>query len=190
MSLRLARRSDDARYPPDRSIYLLVIPVDTSRRLTHRWRALFALVASVLASAALFGFAAFPALAAPRDGASSMMGVGPFGVAKPSADLRIKPVGVRGAGGKVSYTFRVSNAGPDTVTFDVATTTYARPTGTDHDIQSDGSSAHTLSDGQQVDVTVTCDTEHVCASAVAWIERVNGTDPNRSNNLAYVHTLQ
>jgi hypothetical protein len=168
------------------SIWLLVIPVHTSRRLTLRQRAALALAVAVLACAALLGIADYPVFASPRESAGGMMKVSGLGVRQPSADLRIRPVGVRGTGGRVTYTFRVSNAGPDTVTFEVATTTYARPIGTDQDIPHDGSSEYTLSGGQHVDVPVTCESDHICAGAVAWIDRLNGIDPNSSNNLAYV----
>jgi hypothetical protein len=171
---------------------MLVIPVHTSRRLTVPQRAVLAFAIAAFACVIVLVVSDFPVFASQQENASTMMrvetfGVRTFGVARPTADLRVKPVGVSGADGTVSYTFRVSNAGPDAVTFELLTTTYARPAGSEQDAPTDSSSEHTLNAGQQVDVTVGCETVYVCSSAVAWIDHVNGTDPNTANNLAYVH---
>jgi hypothetical protein len=103
------------------------------------------------------------------------------------ADIKVQGLNVTGSGGSVTYTFRVTNDGPDPMSFRMRTTSYARPAGSSQMIPTDRTLIGALQKGAHQDVTVTCSTAHICYSAHLFVDHVNGIDTDMTNNLKVLH---
>ncbi len=108
------------------------------------------------------------------------------------ADLVVPPLGLAAdaAVQNVEYRFRVTNNGPDTMTFKYdgrATWAVSRQ---DNGDQYGPSGYATRSPGESIDLVVPChisgDPSHYCAKRRLRVEPVYGFDTNASNDIAHV----
>jgi hypothetical protein len=133
------------------------------------------------------------AAAAPADSLPLPSGIEANSAKKPHidlpvADLSVTPLGLTADATfqHVHYRFRITNNGPDRMTFQYHLwanwIAYGQPNGT----QDGGTYTETRNPGESLDVEMYCqiggDPSHYCGSGEATVSPVNSLDSNPSNN--------
>lgn len=107
------------------------------------------------------------------------------------ADIQVQPLNKTGVGSKVTYRFKVTNAGPDNIRYHVMTRAYFHDPASSHMQSQDFETDLNLANGASTTLAVTCDSPgNICYSGHLFVDRVYGIDPDTSNNLKVIHANQ